>query len=116
MPHPYDIHVGSKIREARALKQMSQEQLGKILGISFQQVQKYEKGTNRVGSGRLWEISHILEQPVTFFFDGIDGNKTAPPAKTSSRSIRLAQKIDTYPDEKVRKNVLNLIDALPDAR
>jgi len=67
-PNPVDIHVGSRIRLRRMMIGMSQERLGERLGLTFQQVQKYEKGANRVGASRLFAISNILEVPVEFFF------------------------------------------------
>ena len=66
-PNPIDIHVGSRIRLRRTMLGMSQEKLGESLGITFQQIQKYEKGTNRVGASRLQNISSILNVPVAFF-------------------------------------------------
>lgn len=68
-PHPVDVHVGSRIRMRRTLLGMSQTALGDALGLTFQQVQKYERGANRVGSSRLFEISRILDVPVSFFFE-----------------------------------------------
>jgi len=67
-PNPVDVHVGSRIRLRRMMIGMSQERLGESLGLTFQQVQKYEKGANRVGASRLFAISNILEVPVEFFF------------------------------------------------
>ena len=67
--HPVDVHVGSRIRQRRTLHGMSQTALGDSLGISFQQVQKYERGANRVGSSRLFEISCIFDVPISFFFE-----------------------------------------------
>jgi transcriptional regulator with XRE-family HTH domain len=68
--NPVDKHVGSRIRMRRLMLGMSQEKLGDGLGLTFQQVQKYEKGTNRIGAGRLQHISHLLQVPVPFFFEG----------------------------------------------
>ncbi|NND50681.1 MAG: helix-turn-helix transcriptional regulator [Rhizobiales bacterium] len=68
-PHPIDRHVGGRVRLQRTLVGMSQEQLGDKLGVTFQQVQKYEKGSNRISASRLWQISRILGTPVSFFFD-----------------------------------------------
>ena len=68
-PHPVDIHVGSRVRMRRTLLGMSQEKLGDALALTFQQVQKYERGANRVGASRLFEISRILDVPVSFFFE-----------------------------------------------
>ncbi|WP_141680592.1 helix-turn-helix domain-containing protein, partial [Agrobacterium rubi] len=69
-PQAIDTHVGSRIRGRRAMLGISQATLGDSLGISFQQVQKYEKGTNRVGAGRLQRIAELLDVPITFFFEG----------------------------------------------
>src|SRR6266481_1140616 len=85
-PNPIDKHVGSRVRMRRMMLSMSQEKLGDALGLTFQQVQKYEKGTNRIGASRLQQISHILQVPVAFFFEGapavpgarIDGSGEAP--------------------------------------
>ena len=78
-PNPTDKHVGSRVRMRRMMLGMSQEKLGDALGLTFQQVQKYEKGTNRIGACRLQQISHILQVPVSFFFEG------APSVHTGSR-------------------------------
>jgi transcriptional regulator with XRE-family HTH domain len=69
-PNPTDQHVGSRVRMRRMMLAMSQGKLGAALGLTFQQVQKYEKGTNRIGASRLQQISHILQVPVAFFFEG----------------------------------------------
>src|SRR5260370_22513713 len=69
-PNPIDKHVGSRVRMRRMMLSMSQEKLGGALGLTFQQVQKYEKGTNRIGASRLQHISYILQVPVAFFFEG----------------------------------------------
>ncbi len=71
-PHPVDVHVGERVRMARKLRGMSQTELAKPLGLSFQQVQKFERGTNRVSAGRLFAVSRILELPISFFFDGLE--------------------------------------------
>ncbi len=68
-PHPVDVHVGSRVRLRRTLLGMSQEKLGEAIGLTFQQVQKYERGANRIGSSRLFELSKVLDVPVSFFFD-----------------------------------------------
>jgi len=68
-PDPIDVHVGSRVRVRRNLIGLSQEQLGKALGLTFQQVQKYERGTNRMGSSRLFQIAQILSVPINYFFE-----------------------------------------------
>jgi transcriptional regulator with XRE-family HTH domain len=70
-PSPIDVHVGSRIRLRRTLLSMSQEKLGDALGLTFQQVQKYERGANRVGASRLFDLSRVLDVPVSFFFDDL---------------------------------------------
>src|SRR3954469_24913048 len=69
-PNPIDIHVGSRVRLRRMMLSLSQEKLGNGLGLTFQQVQKYEKGINRIGASRLQQIAQILQIPVSFFFNG----------------------------------------------
>jgi len=71
-PNPIDIHVGSRIRLRRNMLGLSQEKLGEAIGLTFQQVQKYERGANRVGASRLHELSRVLDVPVSFFFDNMD--------------------------------------------
>ncbi len=68
-PRPVDVHVGSRVRLRRTMLGMSQEKLGKAISLTFQQIQKYERGTNRIGSSRLWELSKVLDVPISFFFD-----------------------------------------------
>src|SRR6516225_7607823 len=70
-PSPVDKHVGSRVRMRRLMLAMSQEKLAAALGLTFQQVQKYEKGANRIGASRLQQMSHILQVPVAFFFEGL---------------------------------------------
>lgn len=71
-PNPIDVHVGNRIRLRRTLLGMSQERLASLLGLTFQQVQKYERGMNRVGASRLWDISKVLEAPIGFFYEDMD--------------------------------------------
>nr|WP_295237193.1 helix-turn-helix transcriptional regulator [uncultured Brevundimonas sp.] len=77
-PHPIDITVGSRIVSQRLAKRMTQTDLANSIGVSFQQVQKYERGTNRVSASRLWRISEALNVPMTYFFDGVTTNAGAP--------------------------------------
>jgi transcriptional regulator with XRE-family HTH domain len=92
-PNPTDRHVGSRVRMRRILLAMSQEELGAALGLSFQQVQKYERGANRIGASRLQQISHILQVPVEFFFEGAP-NASAPHGSNGS-ALSMAQ-IDDF--------------------
>lgn len=124
-PNPIDIHVGSRIRLRRNILGMSQEKLGENLGITFQQVQKYEKGTNRVGASRLQAIASILNTPVSFFFEGAPGENgmEAPGVAeegtsyvsdflSSSEGIQLNRAFVRIHDPKVRRKVLDLVKAL----
>lgn len=74
---PVDRHVGRRLRLRRSLMGLSQERLGELLGVTFQQVQKYERGANRIGAGRLWRLAAILDVPITWFFEELDGPAAA---------------------------------------
>lgn len=91
-PHPMDIHVGSRVRLRRMMRGMSQDKLGERLGLTFQQVQKYEKGVNRIGASRLFDISRILEVSVQFFYDDFGDGE--------SGMIGLAETTEGYGDER----------------
>ena len=121
---PVDRHVGSRIRFRRTLVSMSQEKLGEHLGITFQQIQKYEKGTNRVSASRLQEIARILDVPVTFFFDGQDGEAGAPSTSglgmveqflTGRDSIDLVRAFNSLEDRAVRRALVELAVATANA-
>jgi transcriptional regulator with XRE-family HTH domain len=124
-PNPIDIHVGSRVRLRRNMLGMSQEKLGEALGITFQQIQKYEKGTNRVGASRLQAISTILNVPVSFFFEDAPGVAalTGGMAEASSTSfvvdflnsaegLQLNRAFAKITDAKVRRKVVDLVKAL----
>ena len=87
-PNPVDIHVGQRIRLRRTILHITQQQLAEMLGLTFQQVQKYEKGMNRVGASRLWDISRVLEVPMSFFFEDMD----ASVARQSPRMLNMSEK------------------------
>ena len=123
-PNPIDIHVGSRIRLRRQLMKMSQEKLGDELGVTFQQVQKYERGANRVDASRLYRLSRVLEVPVQFFFEGLN-DQTAITAMAdndqtpivydfiqSSDGVSLAESFSRIKDSKVRRRVLELVRTL----
>lgn len=76
-PNPVDVHVGSRVRLRRLLLGMSQEKLGDELGVTFQQVQKYERGANRIGASRLYRVSRVLQVPIGFFFEGLEAAPVA---------------------------------------
>lgn len=79
-PNPMDAHVGSRVRLRRMVLGLSQEKLGELLGLTFQQVQKYEKGVNRIGASRLFDLSHVLGVPIQFFYDGASSGQPVMPA------------------------------------
>jgi len=83
VPNPVDEHVGSRMRMRRMMLAMSQEKLADALGLTFQQVQKYERGQNRIGASRLQQISHVLQVPLAFFFEGTP-NASAPHGSNGS--------------------------------
>ncbi len=121
-PSSIDRHIGSRIRMRRILIGMSQEQLGQRLGITYQQVQKYEKGVNRVGSGRLHEIGGILGVPASFFFEGQGREEpSAGNSQVSSvtsvllarkDSLQLLQAFNAITDQKARRALVNMAHAL----
>ncbi|MBS9477325.1 helix-turn-helix domain-containing protein [Ancylobacter radicis] len=124
-PNPIDKHVGSRVRMRRMMIAMSQEKLGENLGITFQQIQKYEKGTNRIGASRLQHISSVLGVPISFFFDGAPNVQPmaqgfaddASPAYVSdflatSEGIALTRAFLKITDSKVRRRIVDLVEAL----
>lgn len=112
-PSPIDIHVGSRIRLRRTLLGMSQERLGEALGLTFQQVQKYERGVNRVGASRLFDLSRVLDVPISFFFDDMpDSVASTFAANSGRRTAGLAELSDTVADDTMsRRETLELVRA-----
>lgn len=125
-PNPIDIHVGGRVRLRRMMLGMSQERLGKECGITFQQIQKYEKGTNRIGASRLQQIGRFLTVPVEFFFEdapGGDGNPTdgagASPNVVldflkTNEGIKVARGFVRVKDATMRRAIIRLIEAAGD--
>ncbi|ADH91226.1 transcriptional regulator, XRE family [Ancylobacter novellus DSM 506] len=124
-PNPIDKHVGSRVRMRRMMIGMSQEKLGENLGITFQQIQKYEKGTNRIGASRLQNISNVLGVPVSFFFEGAPNvgiantgfAEDASPAYVSdflatTEGLALTRAFLKIADSKVRRRIVDLVEAL----
>ena len=124
-PNPIDKHVGSRVRMRRMMLSMSQEKLGDALGLTFQQVQKYEKGTNRIGASRLQQISQILQVPVSFFFEGaplpagqVDQLGEAPsPAYiadflATSDGLALTKAFMRIKDPKLRRRIVDLVEQM----
>lgn len=122
-PDPVDIHVGSRVRLRRTLLGMSQEKLGNALGLTFQQVQKYERGANRIGSSRLYHLSQILDVPISFFFDDMvsvkangmaeKGKQTFEIEKLSRReTLELVRAYYKIMDPTVRKKIFEMVKAV----
>ena len=125
-PDPVDIHVGARVRLRRTLLGMSQEKLGKALGLTFQQVQKYERGANRIGSSRLYQLSKILDVPVSFFFDEMtpdsarkaegmaEGSKQVFEVDKLSRreTLELVRAYYKIIDPSVRKRIFEMVKAI----
>jgi transcriptional regulator with XRE-family HTH domain len=133
-PNPVDKYVGSRVRMRRIMLGMSQEKLGEALDLTFQQIQKYEKGTNRIGASRLQQISDILQVPVAFLFEGGpsastsgDGTLAAPsPAYVSdflatSEGLALTRAFTRISDAKLRRSIVDMVEQIaarevPDVR
>ncbi|MBE7209888.1 MAG: helix-turn-helix transcriptional regulator [Gluconacetobacter diazotrophicus] len=132
-PSPIDVHVGGRIRMRRTLLQMSQEKLGEALGLTFQQVQKYERGANRVGASRLFDLSRVLDVPVSYFFEEMPGGRDlngrggfgggfaeaqdgfGMPAEDLYSRKETAELVRAYyriTEQPVRKRVLDLIKSM----
>lgn len=128
IPNPIDRHVGSRVRMRRMMLGISQEKLGDALGVTFQQIQKYEKGTNRVSASRLQHTARILDVPVSFFFDGAPSDSGSIPAFAEGGSTAYLPDLLSTPDgmqlgkafmriknSKVRRKIVDLVETLADA-
>jgi transcriptional regulator with XRE-family HTH domain len=124
-PNPVDKYVGSRVRMRRIMLGMSQEKLGEALGLTFQQVQKYEKGTNRVGASRIQQISEILQVPVSFLFEGgpsgiarADGDSEGTsPAYVSdflatTEGLALTRAFTRITDAKLRRSIVEMVEQI----
>ena len=124
-PNPIDRHVGSRVRMRRMMMGMSQEKLGEAIGLTFQQVQKYEKGTNRIGASRLQQISQTLQVPVAFFFEGaplpvgvaeVNGQVPSPSYVSdflaTSDGLALTKAFMRISDSKLRRRIVDLVEQI----
>ena len=128
-PHPVDVHVGARLRLRRTLLGMSQEKLGEAIGLTFQQVQKYERGANRMGSSRLFELSKVLDVPISYFFDEMapevaklriaqigfaedEPGGYEPDPMTKRETLELVRAYYRITDPKVRKRLFEMAKAL----
>src|SRR3954467_4687506 len=108
-PNPIDVHVGNRIRLRRTLLGMSQERLAEQMGLTFQQVQKYERGTNRVSSSRLFDLTRIMSVPIAYFYDEMDGHvANQSPAKLQGKR---PAKLDLELDPAAERETLELVRA-----
>jgi transcriptional regulator with XRE-family HTH domain len=112
-PSPIDVHVGSRIRLRRTLLGMSQERLGEALGLTFQQVQKYERGVNRVGASRLFDLSRVLDVPISFFFDDLPESLASTyGGHLTRRTAGFSEMQDGFTDDALnRRETLELVRA-----
>jgi transcriptional regulator with XRE-family HTH domain len=112
-PSPIDVHVGARIRLRRTLLGMSQERLGEALGLTFQQVQKYERGVNRVGASRLFDLSRVLDVPISFFFDDMpDSLSGSFGGQSGRRSSSFTDQTEGFGDDTLnRRETLELVRA-----
>ena len=132
VPDPVDIHVGGRVRLRRALLGLSQEKLGEAVGLTFQQIQKYERGANRIGASRMYDLSQVLDVPVSFFYDDMPeslkdrnavgendasgdvvGDKDPLTRRETLELVRAYYKVSSSP---VRKRVFELVKSLAKAR
>src|SRR5437870_12770744 len=125
-PNPTDKHVGARVRMRRMMLGMSQEKLGDALGLTFQQVQKYEKGANRIGASRLQQIAHILQVTISFFFEGAPNVPGHPPSGMSeapspayvsdflatSDGLSLTKAFMRIKSAKLRRRIVDLVEQI----
>lgn len=125
-PDPIDVHVGARLRIKRNLSGMSQAKLGAHLGLTFQQIQKYEKGANRIGAGRLYRISKFFDVPLSYFFEEMpdDVNRNAegearefqpaadPDTLAKRETLDLVRSYYRITDAKVRKRIFEMVKAI----
>jgi transcriptional regulator with XRE-family HTH domain len=124
LPNPVDRHVGSRVRMRRIMLGMSQEKLGEGLGLTFQQIQKYEKGTNRIGASRIQQISEILQVPVSFLFEGSPGISAAEHFNTApspayiadflatAEGLALVRAFTRIPEIKLRRAIVDMVELI----
>ena len=112
MKHPVDVHVGKRVRHRRWMVGMTQQQLGDIVGIKFQQIQKYETGMNRISASRLWDIAQALDVSISFFFEGFEGEGPGTPRP---RRRRCPERGDLLADKEALELVRSYY-AIPEAQ
>ena len=108
MSHPVDVHVGRKLKQIRTIRRLSQTDVARELNLSFQQIQKYEIGSNRIAASRLYELSRILDVPTSYFFEGLDAEK----AKSGQRdpSMEIVTALAAIKDDTVKSRIVTFIE------
>ncbi|MHA1529004.1 MAG: helix-turn-helix domain-containing protein [Alphaproteobacteria bacterium] len=119
MTHPVDLHVGKRIRQRRCMAGMTMQQLGDRVGINFQQIQRYETGANRISASRMWGIASVMKVPVSFFFEGIDGQapdtgEARGDLRTDKEAFELVRAYYGIPENQ-RRRLFDLARVLGDA-
>ncbi|ASM73454.1 MULTISPECIES: helix-turn-helix domain-containing protein [Roseobacteraceae] len=107
MSHPVDIHVGRKLKQARTLRRMSQTDVARHLKLSFQQIQKYEIGSNRIAASRLYDLSRILDVPTAYFFEGLGD---APEVGARDHGLDIVSAVASIKDEQVKSRIVTFIE------
>ena len=110
VPNPVDIHVGSRVRQRRTLLGLSQEKLGDAVGLTFQRIQKYERGANRIGASRLFQLSRILDVPISFFFEDMPAGLRTAEGQVAM-GLRERDQKTLEPDPLARRETLELVRA-----
>lgn len=111
-PSPIDVHVGTRVRLRRTLLGLSQERLGEALGLTFQQIQKYERGVNRIGASRLFDLARVLDVPIGFFFDDMPGGPNGNLSAHRSRIAGFSETQDAFENDTLNKReTLELVRA-----
>ena len=131
-PHPIDVHVGQRVKLRRTLMGMTQGNLGDSIGLTFQQIQKYERGANRISSSKLWELSNVLDSPITYFFDEMSDRVKAsfpgymgetaedhiPEDKLTlhrRQTLELVRTFSKIQDPVIRKRVIDVVRAIAES-
>ena len=107
-PHPVDLHVGGRLKQIRGLRGLSQTNLADSVGLTFQQIQKYENGANRISASRLWEFAEHLNVPISFFYDGLDDTRDNIELKVDRMALELVRALQSIKDDDVRRRLYEL--------
>lgn len=118
-PDPVDVHVGARVRMRRLMLGLSQDKLAETIGLTFQQIQKYEKGANRIGAGRLFRLANALDVPVQFFYEDLQGGDAVPASSqeliallATPDGMRLCRYFADIKDPHVKRRLLELVKSL----